>query len=375
MKVIIAFSSLILSLLIFILMSSFNLAVKVRRASLSSITSNFIPSLTSEKYKGQAGRIAVFGGSDLYTGAPYYAASASLRLGGDLATIFTAKEAEIPIKSYSPELMVQSVYQINDDENVNNNDNEDMIQKAIGTINDMLPRLHSLVIGPGLGRNNRVKKILPNVIQAAIKQEIPIIIDADALFFIQQELSLIKGCKTCILTPNIAEFRRLVDAAITISQDHSNNNNDNNNNYGDDGGNSNGICLDLLHSDEIEKQLYGLHLALQGTPILLKGKYDLLACDYEVVEIREPGSPRRCGGQGDLLAGSLGLTVKWALMNSIPLWQACVLASSAVRAAAKLSFEQHGRGSTTIEILDNISKAFKKIEEDVITATSDTNES
>ena len=51
-------------------MSSFNLAVKVRRASLSSITSNFIPSLTSEKYKGQAGKIAVFGGSDLYTGAP-----------------------------------------------------------------------------------------------------------------------------------------------------------------------------------------------------------------------------------------------------------------------------------------------------------------
>ena len=35
---------------------------------------------------------------------------AALRTGADLAFVFCAEEASIPIKSYSPELMVASVY-------------------------------------------------------------------------------------------------------------------------------------------------------------------------------------------------------------------------------------------------------------------------
>ena len=34
----------------------------------------------------------------------------ALRVGAELVTVFTAYEASIPIKSYSPELMVTSVY-------------------------------------------------------------------------------------------------------------------------------------------------------------------------------------------------------------------------------------------------------------------------
>ena len=70
------------------------------------------PQLTSAAHKGSHGRIAIFGGSDKYTGAPYYAASAALNCGVDLVTVFCAKEASIPIKCYSPELMVQSVYSV-----------------------------------------------------------------------------------------------------------------------------------------------------------------------------------------------------------------------------------------------------------------------
>lgn len=61
-------------------------------------------------HKGERGRIGVVGGCELYTGAPYYAAMASLRSGGELATVFTSKDAAIPIKTYSPELMVVPKY-------------------------------------------------------------------------------------------------------------------------------------------------------------------------------------------------------------------------------------------------------------------------
>jgi len=73
---------------------------------------NLFPPLSSSSHKGSHGRIAILGGSNKYTGAPYYAAQAALNCGVDLATIFCAEEAAVPIKCYSPELMVQGVYSI-----------------------------------------------------------------------------------------------------------------------------------------------------------------------------------------------------------------------------------------------------------------------
>lgn len=57
----------------------------------------------------QLGRVGIFGGSKDYTGAPFYASIASLRMGADLAYVFTAQEAAPAIKAYSPELMVRRV--------------------------------------------------------------------------------------------------------------------------------------------------------------------------------------------------------------------------------------------------------------------------
>lgn len=57
-------------------------------------------------YKGNSGKVAVMGGSEKYTGAPYYAAIAALRTGSDLSHVFCPHEASIPIKCYSPEIIV-----------------------------------------------------------------------------------------------------------------------------------------------------------------------------------------------------------------------------------------------------------------------------
>ena len=65
-----------------------------------------VPALTAERYKGQAGKIAVVGGCADYTGAPYYAAISALKLGADLSHVFCSDAAATAIKSYSPELIV-----------------------------------------------------------------------------------------------------------------------------------------------------------------------------------------------------------------------------------------------------------------------------
>jgi ATP-dependent NAD(P)H-hydrate dehydratase len=46
-----------------------------------------VPPMLEKFHKGQMGRIAVIGGSEDYTGAPYFSAMASARLGADMVCI------------------------------------------------------------------------------------------------------------------------------------------------------------------------------------------------------------------------------------------------------------------------------------------------
>ena len=86
----------------------------IRQSISCSFSRKIIPRLSFSSHKGELGRIGVIGGCSLYTGAPYYAATAALRCGADLCTIFTSKDAAPPIKTYSPELMVVPHYSPSD---------------------------------------------------------------------------------------------------------------------------------------------------------------------------------------------------------------------------------------------------------------------
>lgn len=138
-----------------------------------------VPKLEHHLHKGQMGRIGIIGGSVDYTGAPYYAAQAGLYYGADLATIFTAKEALIPIKSYSPEFMVTSLY---DTAEIEELENEAITKQLSNTLSSYFSRLHILVIGPGLGRH---PKLLPNLvpsIRMATESRIQFVIKCYLLF-------------------------------------------------------------------------------------------------------------------------------------------------------------------------------------------------
>ena len=65
-------------------------------------TRSIVPQLTGDMYKGQCGRIGVFGGCIMYTGAPYFAAISALKAGADLVHVFCEHETGQVIKSYSP---------------------------------------------------------------------------------------------------------------------------------------------------------------------------------------------------------------------------------------------------------------------------------
>ncbi|CCC08604.1 unnamed protein product [Sordaria macrospora k-hell] len=136
---------------------------------------------------GQLGRIAVIGGSEDYTGAPYFSAMASARLGSDLSHA----DSSSSLTKSAPDT--------------------DPAQVAAQII-PMLDRLHVLVIGPGLGRDPIMQETCAKVIAAAREKGIPMVLDADALLLVAKDPSLIKGYNNAVVTPNVVEFARLTKA-------------------------------------------------------------------------------------------------------------------------------------------------------------------
>uniref|UniRef100_A0A8C9QTX2 ATP-dependent (S)-NAD(P)H-hydrate dehydratase n=1 Tax=Spermophilus dauricus TaxID=99837 RepID=A0A8C9QTX2_SPEDA len=286
---------------------------------------NIIPALTAKKHKGQDGRIGVVGGCQEYTGAPYFAAISALKVGADLAHVFCAKEAAPVIKSYSPELIVHPVL---DSPN------------AVLEVEKWLPRLHALVVGPGLGRD--VCFLLgQGILESSKARNIPVVIDADGLWLVAQQPALVHGYQKAVLTPNHQWlFSRLYEAVLRGPVD----------------------------SSDPHGSVLRLSQALGNVTVVHKGEHDLISDGQQVLTCNHEGSSRRCGGQGDLLSGSLGVMVHWALLagpektnGSSPLLLAALGACSLTRQCNHQAFQKRGRSTTTTDMIAEVGAAFSTL--------------
>nr|XP_019586635.1 PREDICTED: ATP-dependent (S)-NAD(P)H-hydrate dehydratase isoform X2 [Rhinolophus sinicus] len=286
---------------------------------------NIIPPLTTKKHKGQDGRIGIIGGSQEYTGAPYFAAISALKVGADLSHVFCTREAAPVIKSYSPELIVHPILDSPD---------------AVREVEQWLPRLHALVVGPGLGRDDVLLGNVKGILEASKARGVPIVIDADGLWLIAQQLTLIQGYQKAILTPNHVEFSRLSEAALR----------------------------DPVDSGDRRGAVLRLSQALGNVTVVQKGEQDVISDGEQVLECSQPGSNRRCGGQGDLLSGSLGVLLHWALHTGpektngfSPFLVAAFGACALTRQCNHQAFQKHGRSTTTTDMIAEIGPAFNRL--------------
>ncbi len=328
-------------------------------SSIKEFSKSIVPILQKSLHKGQNGKIGVIGGSIEYTGAPYYSAMSALRFGGDLSMIYSSESAAIPIKSYSPELIVTPFY--SDDASTSSHD-------CANIVINQFNKLNSLVIGPGLGRNPFVYDVITIIVKEAIKKEIPLIIDADGLHFltVNNNLQLINGYLKCILTPNQVEFNRLVDSSkclLTSDNEYIYNNlmsleNESN---------------DAVSSDELKaKKVLLLAKLLNGVTILCKGSKDVISngdSSNSVYLVDMEGCPKRCGGQGDILAGCLGVASFWGLraankatnnignLQSYQI-QACLLSSAVTKLASEKAYSFKKRGMTSPDVIEQICHVF-----------------
>ena len=183
------------------------------------------------RHKGDLGRLGIIGGCDNYHGAPFYAAMAALRAGGELATVFCqGHSASVAIKALSPELMVLPALPApaaDRDDNADAESETDAVSAALSAVRQqrsiaasarsigaMLPRLRSFAIGSGLGRDPLAHAAVAAVLDQIRAQDMPVVLDGDAIHLVCSQARVIAGNRRAVLTPNAAEFRRLYEATF-----------------------------------------------------------------------------------------------------------------------------------------------------------------
>jgi ATP-dependent NAD(P)H-hydrate dehydratase len=94
--------------------------------------------------------------------------------------------------------------------------------------------------------------------------------------------------------------------------------------------------------------------SLGGVTVLAKGRSDVVTDGNRVERFEFAGSPRRVGGQGDILAGAMGLFVAWAKSD---FFKAAGAASEIVKVAAREAYRRRGRGMITTDIIGELPAA------------------
>ena len=222
-----------------------------------------LPARPRAAHKGDFGHVAVLGGSDRYTGAVALAAEAAARAGAGLVSVYTTREAAMPLRVRLPEAMVRAV------------NGPALSREGLGpAFPAELRHCGTLVAGPGLTTADAALSALCHALDSGVARAV---FDADALTLLAAHPDLLGSLPpAAVLTPHPGEAARLlgVDAA-TVQRDRP-------------------AALRAL-------------VAKTGAVVVLKGAGTLVGAPGRGIHVLRAGNPGMAtGGSGDVLAGICG---------------------------------------------------------------------
>lgn len=182
-----------------------------------------------------------------------------------------------------------------------------------------------------MGRDTNTLATVSELVKICKRLKKPLIFDADGLFLINEDISLIRGYPGTILTPNVAEFSRLFGESV----------------------------------DEKMKDLG------PDVTIIEKGFKDRIynstngAVPYECPS---GGSGRRCGGQGDLMSGAIATFYHWSLEKKHPnaAFIAAYDGSFLTKKCNEYAFSSKGRSMVTSDMIEQIHNVFDQFFENKV---------
>jgi hydroxyethylthiazole kinase-like uncharacterized protein yjeF len=219
----------------------------------------------ADSHKGTYGHVAIVAGSVGLTGAATLAAMGALRIGTGLVTVLVPESLNDIMEVKLTEAMTIPVPE---------GKARAFGMASLDKVLEYVNKWDSAVIGPGFGRDEDTIEFTLKLIRKLTK---PAIIDADALYAVSRDLSVLKKCKApLVITPHPGEMATLL-----------------------------GTTSDQVQSNRLEtaRSFAKEH----GVTVVLKGAGTVIAEPDGSAFINTTGSPGMAtGGTGDVLSGMIG---------------------------------------------------------------------
>jgi NAD(P)H-hydrate epimerase len=284
------------------------------------ILKEVFPERPKGKYfkKYDFGLLIVIGGSDFYSGSPALAAMAAFRSGVGMVRIIAPKRAADIIASFSPNLAAYPL------------EGKWLTKKHLLTLFEMTESARqvaeenvAVVIGGGMGRTRETQE---TIVEYLSKIDVPVVIDADAIYAVAKKPEIIPG-KKFLFTPHAYEFFVLTGRKV--------------------------YQLPLEEQIKIAQE----EAERLKTVILLKGQPDVITNGKEVA-LCEAGTPYMAvGGTGDTLAGICG-----ALMaRKIDPFLAAKAGTFVNGRAGEIASQKFKDGLTATDVIEAIPEVLKEI--------------
>lgn len=99
--------------------------------------------------------------------------------------------------------------------------------------------------------------------------------------------------------------------------------------------------------------------------VYLKGQKDVISSKLGSFELNDSGTPRRCGGLGDVLVGVISSIISMLEdTNNIKFEEiihCLIISGKIVRKASEHAFLQKRRSMSALDVVKNIGESFEKI--------------
>lgn len=268
-------------------------------------------------HKGDYGYVLVIGGSSVYSGAPALAAMASLRTGAGLAISGVPESASSVVKSYSPDIIVHPL------------EGDALSKRNIPYIKDLLEKVDSLIIGPGLGLAPETVDTVGEILHLSMVKKLPTLIDADAIKSLKDSLEILRD-GDFLLTPHAGEFEIISGVRVP-----------------DDWKERVETCVEFAKENRCT--------------LLLKG-HETVITDGKRLKVNRTGNPAMAtGGTGDVLSGIAGAY----LAQGTDIFNAASAGAFIHGKAGNLAYREKGFHIVASDLLDKIPVVLKHFDVEV----------
>ncbi|MFA6039531.1 MAG: NAD(P)H-hydrate dehydratase [Candidatus Peribacteraceae bacterium] len=255
-----------------------------------------------QSHKGENGKVAVIGGSATIHGAPLLSALAAEASGVDLIFVAVPKLHQFISRMTSLNFQVHPFA------------GDELAAEDVPVLLELLATMDAAVIGPGLSRTPEVLDALKTLVAEA---PCALVLDASALQ--PWTIDVVRG-RDAVLTPHLGELERMG-----------------------------------LEEKEIGKAAKEAEITIH-----LKGPEDRIAAADGTVHLVTGGNAGlTVGGTGDALAGLIG----GLRAQKLPAEDACKAASTVIKRAGTMLFEEKGAAYTAEEVIDLIPELLRTIDE------------